>query len=129
MGRPKRANSEAANEFHRRRAHTRALKFSTFLFIGLAVYRLSLFADDPRLLKKLKKIHESFASAAFASIWIAAALVSLNVYFENSLLFRAALWIFAASGLTCVLSQLHSRPQFIFPLPKPKSPGDHPPKL
>jgi len=98
------------------------------ILIGLAVYRLSLFADDPRLLKKLKKIHESFASAAFASIWIAAVVLSLNICFQDNPIFKLVIGVFAFSGLTCVLSQLRGKPQFILPLPKMTPPGDHPPK-
>jgi hypothetical protein len=102
------------------------LKFITLILIGLAVYRVSLFADDPRLLKRLKKIHESFASAAFASLWIAAAFLLLGTYFEDTPIFRAVTGVFALSGLTCVLSQLHSRPQFLLPLPKFSPPSDRP---
>lgn len=87
---------------------------------------MSLFADDPRLLKKLKKIHESFASAAFASLWIAAVFLSLNIYFQNNFIFELVTDVFAISGLTCVLSQLRGKPQFIIPFPKLLPPGDSP---
>ena len=79
-------------------------------------------------LKKLKKIHESFASPAFASLWIAAAFLSLNVYFQDTLVFKLLISIFALSGLTWVLSQLRGKPQFILPLPKLTPPGDRPPR-
>lgn len=99
----------------------------TLILIGLAVYRLSLFADDPRLLKKLKKIHESFASAAFASLWIATVFLTLNIYFSDNPIFKLLIGVLALSGMTCVLSQLRGNPQFIIPLPKFLPPGDKPP--
>lgn len=106
----------------------RALKLSSLVLIGLAVYRISLFADDTRLLKKLKKIHESFASPAFASLWIAAAFLSLDSCFQDSPIFKLLTGVFALSGLTCVLSQIQAKSQFILPLPKFPPPGDRPPK-
>jgi hypothetical protein len=96
------------------------------ILIALAVYRLSLFADDPRLLKKLKKIHESFASPAFASLWIAALLLLLNTWLQDNSVFKFLIGVFALSGVTCLLSQLRGKPQFILPLPQPKPPGDKP---
>lgn len=104
------------------------MSIAGLIFLAFAVYRLSLFSDDPRLLKKLKKIHESFASPAFASIWIAGVLAIANMFLHEFLLFQMIVMVFGLSGITCVLSQLQGKPQFILPLPRMLPPGDQPPK-
>jgi hypothetical protein len=104
-----------------------SLDLADFIILGLAVYRLSLFADDPRLLKKLKKIHESFASAAFASLWFASIILLLEQYFHENLIYRLLVNGYALSGLACVLSQFRSNPRFIISMPDFSTPGDKPP--